>query len=59
MNKVIHFEIPVDDVERAKKFYGSIFGWQLKDEPEMDYVMVTTVETGEHGPKVPGAINGG
>ena len=26
MNKVVHFEIPVDDVKRAQKFYGEVFG---------------------------------
>ena len=60
MNSVVHFEIPADDLARAKKFYGDSFGWQLQDMPEMDYVMVTTTEMGEdHIPKNPGAINGG
>ena len=27
MGKVQHFEIPADDVGRAKAFYGSVFGW--------------------------------
>jgi len=26
MDKVVHFEITADDVERAKAFYGSAFG---------------------------------
>ena len=26
--KVVHFEIPVDDGDRARKFYGETFGWQ-------------------------------
>jgi len=30
MDKVVHFEIPADDVDRAKDFYGSVFGWQLQ-----------------------------
>ena len=30
MGKVVHFEIPTDDLERAKTFYGSVFGWQLQ-----------------------------
>ncbi len=59
MNKVIHFEIPFDNKERAIKFYQTVFGWQLQDMPEMQYVMATTTETGEQGPKMPGAINGG
>ena len=32
MRKVVHFEIPADDLERAKSFYGSIFGWDLQDD---------------------------
>ena len=31
MGKVIHFEIHVDDMERAKKFYGEVFGWSFQD----------------------------
>ncbi|CAM3425692.1 VOC family protein [Paenibacillus lupini] len=31
MGRVIHFEIHVDDVERAKKFYGEVFGWTFED----------------------------
>ena len=36
MSKVIHFEIHVDDMERAKKFYGDAFGWTYED--YSDYV---------------------
>jgi hypothetical protein len=63
MKKVVHFEIPADDLERAKKFY-SIFDWQLSDWPMGDgsvYVGATTVAIDEqtYMPKEPGAINGG
>src|SRR5207248_3111561 len=27
------FEIPADDVERAKKFYGDLFGWKINPFP--------------------------
>ena len=27
VNRVVHFEIHADDIERAKKFYGDVFGW--------------------------------
>jgi len=27
---LIWFEIPADNPERAKKFYGSLFGWKIK-----------------------------
>lgn len=60
MNKVVHFELPTDDLERAKKFYQEIFGWQMRDMPEMHYVLANTVEVDERQmPKESGAINGG
>src|SRR3954469_14386942 len=30
MNRVVHFEIHAEDVERAKKFYSEAFGWQMQ-----------------------------
>lgn len=61
MNSVVHFEVPTDDLERAKKFYQETFGWQLMQMgPDMgNYVLATTTETGKNGPVKPGAINGG
>ena len=60
MRSVVHFEIPADDVARAKEFYGSVFGWQLQDMPEMDYTIVQTTAVDENQmPTAPGAINGG
>lgn len=31
MGRLIHFEIHVSDMERAKKFYGEAFGWSFQD----------------------------
>jgi len=31
MGRLVHFEIHVDDMERAKKFYGEVFGWTFED----------------------------
>ena len=61
MNPVVHFEMPYDDRKRMAKFYASAFGWQtqLLDEDMGNYVLATTTETDEKGPKQPGAINGG
>lgn len=28
-NKVIHFEVQADDVNRAKEFYEKAFGWKI------------------------------
>ena len=64
MDKVVHFEIPANDLNRAKQFYSSTFGWQLEDWPMPDgsvYVGARTVGVDEatRMPKEPGAINGG
>lgn len=64
MDKIVHFEIPVDDLEKARGFYGSIFGWQLDDWKMPDgstYIGVRTVPVDEKTrmPTEPGAINGG
>lgn len=58
--RVVHFEIPADDVGRAQQFYRQAFGWTLEAWPEMNYTMVRTTPTNEQGmPSEPGAINGG
>ena len=61
MDKVVHFEIPTDDLARAKEFYGSIFGWQLQTVEGMDYTMVVTTPVDEETQMAtePGGINGG
>jgi predicted enzyme related to lactoylglutathione lyase len=30
MPTIVHFELPADDVERAKKFYSDLFGWKME-----------------------------
>lgn len=30
MNRVVHFEIHADDLDRAQKFYESVFGWTFQ-----------------------------
>ncbi len=58
--KVVHFEIPFDDGDRARKFYGEMFGWELILLPDLSYTMVTTGPSDpEQGPTEPGFINGG
>jgi len=52
-NAIVHFEIPVDDVKRAKKFYEKALGWKITDPWKMEYFMVETKKKGEEG------INGG
>lgn len=57
--RIVHFEIPVDDQERADAFYEGAFGWQLASMPGMGYTLVTTGPSGDTGPTEPGYINGG
>ena len=58
--KVVHFEIPFDDGDRARSFYSQAFGWQVMEMPEMGYTMVMTGPSDpEKGPSEPGFINGG
>jgi predicted enzyme related to lactoylglutathione lyase len=60
MDKVVHFEIPFDDKKRASKFYSTLFGWELLDIPEMEYVMAHAAHTGKDNMVTDkGAINGG
>lgn len=60
MDRVVHFEIPFDNKERAEKFYKQIFGWEMSNVSEMDYTFVNTVPVdGNQTPTEPGAINGG
>jgi len=55
MSKVVHFEINVDNPQRAVKFYSSVFGWKInKYEGSMDYWLVTAGAEGESG--INGAI---
>jgi uncharacterized protein len=45
MPNIVHFEIPADDVARARKFYSELFGWKIEKFPgptPMDYWMVST-----------------
>ena len=60
MDKVVHFEVPFDDADRAHTFYREAFGWQLRSMPGMGYTMVTTTPTDNSGrPSETGGVNGG
>lgn len=54
MSRVIHFELPADNPDRAVEFYKKVFGWQIQKWPgPTDYWLVNTGAEGEPG------INGG
>jgi predicted enzyme related to lactoylglutathione lyase len=54
MSRVIHFEIPATEPERAAAFYKKAFGWSIEKWPgPTEYWMVTT------GADAAPGINGG
>jgi len=57
--RVVHFEIPYDDGDRARLFYREAFGWDLQGWGGGEYTMVMTGPTGDRGPTEPGYIGGG
>ena len=59
--RVVHFEVPYDDAERAQAFYSDVFGWQIQPMPELDYHFVQTgpVSPDSGMPEEAGYIGGG
>jgi uncharacterized protein len=50
MNRIVHFELPADNPERAVEFYKKSFGWQIQKWPgPQDYWLVTTGDPGING----------
>ena len=41
-SRVVHFEIPIDDPDRAGVFYRSVFGWTVAKWGPVDYWTMTT-----------------
>lgn len=55
-NRVVHFEIQADDLERAAKFYREALGWEIgKWDGPIDYWYVMTAPKDSSEP----GINGG
>ena len=42
MASFVHFDLPADDLERAKKFYEDLFKWKFSGVPGMDYFFIDT-----------------
>lgn len=54
MPKVIHFDLPADDPQRAMAFYQEVFNWKFeKWEGPMEYWLIET------GPEEEAGIGGG
>ena len=55
MPRVVHFEIPAEDPDRAVKFYSEVFNWKIeKWTGPVDYRLITTGSEDEPG--INGAI---
>jgi uncharacterized protein len=54
MSRVIHFEIPAENTDRAVAFYKMAFGWKIDKYGPMNYWLATTGEDKEPG--INGAI---
>lgn len=43
MPTITHFIVPVEDIERTKKFYAGLFGWKIEKLPgPVEYYEITT-----------------
>jgi uncharacterized protein len=42
MPTIVHFDVPAEDIERAKKFYSALLGWKFESFPKMQYNLITT-----------------
>lgn len=50
MSRIVHFEIPADDPERAIKFYEKVFDWQIeKWDGPIEYWLIMTGEEDKPG----------
>jgi uncharacterized protein len=54
MSRVMHFEIPAANPEKAAAFYGRVFGWKIDRFGSQEYWLVSTGEKGSPG--IDGAI---
>jgi predicted enzyme related to lactoylglutathione lyase len=54
MPRPVHFEIHADDPQRAVAFYTTVFGWEVKQMPGMDYWLLTTGSPDQPG--IDGAV---
>ena len=61
--QIVHFEIPADDTEQGREFWGSLFGWEFESYPgPSEYLMtrtgeqtggaITNMEPGKRGMRV-------
>jgi uncharacterized protein len=57
MGRLVHFEIHVEDMERAMKFYEEVFGWKFEDWSEYAGMQYYGAITGDASvPGIDGAL---
>lgn len=56
MYPVVHFEIPVDDIDRARGFYTEVFEWDVEEMPMGDGIYTSVITAQGDGGS--GGING-
>ncbi len=44
MNRPVHFDLPVDDLGKAKEFYSGVFGWNFQEFGNTGYHLTMTGE---------------
>ncbi|MEQ9467926.1 MAG: hypothetical protein RLN88_10980 [Ekhidna sp.] len=49
-NNLTHFAIYIENMERAAKFYGSIFNWEFSDYGAPDFLQIKLKEEKEPNP---------
>jgi predicted enzyme related to lactoylglutathione lyase len=42
MSTIVHFDVPAENIDRAKKFYTELLGWKFESWPGMEYYLITT-----------------
>ena len=43
MPSIVHFDIPAEDLPRAKRFYEALFGWRIEQPPgPLPYYLIET-----------------
>ncbi len=56
MPTIVHFDLPVNDIERAKKFYEKLFAWNFNKVPMTEpYYLIETKDL-EGNPGVRGGM---
>jgi predicted enzyme related to lactoylglutathione lyase len=57
---IMHFEIPAVNIEKLKKFYEEVFGWQIiQAAGPIEYWLIQTVPVDANGMLLRPGVNGG